>query len=59
MWEDTKVGLSHFASWERIAIVTDIEWLRVTMKEFGFVMPGEVRIFGNSELAEATKWLSE
>ena len=30
MWEDTKVGISHFASWERMAIVTDIEWLRVT-----------------------------
>lgn len=34
MWEDTKVGLSHFASCERIAIVTEFEWLRVTMKVF-------------------------
>jgi hypothetical protein len=59
MWEDTKVGLSHFAAWEKIAIVTDIEWLRVTMKVFGFVMPGVVRIFGNSEYSEAVKWLSE
>lgn len=59
MWEDTKVGLSHFKSWERIAIVTDIEWLRVMTKVFGFTMPGVVRVFGNSELSEAVKWLSE
>ena len=59
MWEDTKVGLAHFSSWERIAIVTDIEWLRVMMKVFGFVMPGVVRIFGNSEIAEAKRWIAE
>lgn len=59
MWDDAKVGLGHFAAWEKIAIVTDVEWLRVTGKVFGFAMPGQVRIFHNSELKSAIDWVSE
>lgn len=59
MWDDAKVGLSHYSAWEKVAVVTDIEWLRVMMKVFGFAMPGEVRVFGNNEFSEAVKWLSE
>ena len=59
MWDDAKVGLRHITSWERIAFVTDVEWLRETVKIFGFVMPGQVRVFKNSELSEAKEWVSE
>lgn len=59
MWDDAKVGLGHFTSWEKIAIVTDVEWIRVTGKVFGFAMPGQVRIFHNSELKSAIEWVSE
>ena len=59
MWNDAKVGLRHFTEWERIAMVTDVEWIRVSLKIFGFVMPGQVRIFNNGELNEAIEWLSE
>jgi hypothetical protein len=58
LWEDTKVGMSHFAAWERIAMVTDVDWLRTATKAFGFAMPGEVRIFPNAELEAARDWLS-
>ena len=50
MWDDAKVGLKHFSAWERVAVVTDVGWIRTAMKAFGFVMPGHVRIFGNREL---------
>ena len=59
MWDDAKVGLKHFSAWERVAVVTEVGWIRTAMKAFGFVMPGRVRVFGNSELAEARQWLSE
>jgi hypothetical protein len=59
MWDDAKVGLQHLAAWERVAVVTDVEWIRMAMKAFRFVMPGKVRVFGNGELAEARKWLSD
>lgn len=58
MWDDAKVGLRHITSWERIAFVTDVEWLRETAKIFGFVMPGHVRVFHNAELEDAKEWVS-
>jgi len=36
-----------------------VGWIRTAMKTFGFVMPGQVRVFGNSELAAARQWVSE
>lgn len=58
-WEDTKVGLRHFKSWEKIAVVTDVDWIRWAMNIFGVVMPGHVKIFANDQLAEGRKWVSE
>jgi hypothetical protein len=59
MWDDTKLGLKHLTGWERMAIVSDIEWIRAAIKIFGLVIPGHVRVFYNNELAEATRWISE
>jgi len=59
MWDDMKLGLKHLAGWERIAIVSDIEWIRAAIKIFGLVIPGHVRMFHNNELADATRWISE
>jgi SpoIIAA-like len=58
MWEDTKIGLKHLASWDRIAVVTDVEWIRAAMKVFGFLLHGHVRVFQNSELTTARDWVS-
>jgi hypothetical protein len=57
LWEDAKVGLSHLAAWERIALVTDVDWIRNATKAMGFMMPGEVRVFANAELDAARDWL--
>lgn len=59
VWEDTKVGLGHLAAWERIALVTDVDWMRMATKAFGFAMPGQVRVFKNAELEAARDWVSE
>jgi hypothetical protein len=58
IWEDTKVGLGHLAAWERIALVTDEDWIRTATKAFGFAMPGEVRVFSNAELDAAHDWVT-
>lgn len=57
LWDDSKVGLSHLAVWERIALVTEIGWLRGATKAMGFMMPGQVRVFTNAELEAARNWL--
>ena len=59
MWDDTKLGLKHLQGWERMAIVSDIEWIRAAIKIFGLVIPGHVRVFHNNELAGAKRWISE
>jgi SpoIIAA-like len=57
VWEDTKVGIGHFLRWERFAVVTDVEWIKQTMKFFNFMMPGELRVFPNAEAKQAHKWI--
>lgn len=59
IWDDAKVGMQHFSAWERVAVVTDVGWIRTAMRAFGFVMPGQVRVFSNNGLSEAMQWLSE
>jgi len=59
MWDDTKVGLSHWTAWEKIAVVTDTKWMQNAVKVFGFAIPGEVRVFENSALPQAKEWLAE
>ena len=57
VWEDTKVGFSHFLRWDRFAVVTDVEWIKQTMKFVGFLMPGELRAFPTSEIDQARDWI--
>ena len=45
MWDDAKLGMRHFSSWERIALVTDVAWLRTAATAFGFAVPAQFRLF--------------
>lgn len=57
MWDDAKLGFRHFSGWERVALVTDVAWLRAGVHALGFAMPGEFRMFRNAQLEEARAWL--
>lgn len=57
MWEDFKVGVGHLTRWERVAVVTDLDWVRHAVNIFRFLMPGEVRVFATSEAAMARQWI--
>ena len=46
-WDDFRVGMHHLARWERMAAVTDVDWIRHTIRAFGFLMPGELKIFAS------------
>jgi hypothetical protein len=62
LWEDVKqapsLGLKHRSSWERMAVVTDKDWMRNAIAAVGWLVPGEVRVFEPGELAEAKAWTS-
>ena len=56
-WEDAKLGIGHWSAWERIAIVTDRDWIRDALKAFGWMFPGEVKVFVVAELPAAVVWV--
>jgi SpoIIAA-like len=58
MWEDFKVGMEHITRWERIAVVSDVEWIRHGVNAFRFLMPGNIRVFPTSEAAGARDWIA-
>jgi hypothetical protein len=57
LWDDVRVGMEYLAHWERVAIVTDIDWISHTTKLFAFLFPGEVRIFPLSDAPKAREWI--
>ena len=59
VWEDTKVGFSHFLRWERFAVVTDVDWITHTVKLFGFLMPGDFRVFPTADAGQAREWIAQ
>jgi len=58
MWDDAKLGLRHLTGWEKVAVVSDVDWLRAAIKIFALAMPGQVRAFHNRDLEEAKRWVS-
>ena len=57
VWEDFRVGMEHLSRWERMAVVTDVEWIRLAMNAFRFLLPGRLRVFPVSEIDEARRWI--
>lgn len=59
MWDDAKVGLSHLTKWNKIALVTDVDWITKCTKVFGFIFHGHVKTFTNAQIEESKSWLAE
>jgi hypothetical protein len=59
MWDDLKIGLHHITAWKKIAVISDMGWIRSATKAMGFVMPARVKVFANAEIDEAVQWIGE
>ena len=57
-WEDFKVGIGSMRLFEGCAVVSDIGWIRKSIRLTRFLMPFPVRTFGVGERDEALRWLS-
>ena len=59
-WEDAKAapsfGLKYRHSWDRLAVVTDKDWMRNAIAVAGWLMPGEIKVFEPGELEQAKAW---
>ena len=58
-WEDTKLGLSELRAWQKIAVVSDKDWLRHSVTAIGWMMPGEVRAFDLDDFGAAKEWAAK
>ena len=58
VWQDLKVGVEHLRAWKRIALVTNIEWMRHMTDLFGWMTPGETRTFSLAERDAAVTWVA-
>ena len=58
MWDDAKLGLVHLDVWEKIAIVTDKDWLKTATGIFKFIIPCPLKVFASDDYAEAETWVT-
>jgi hypothetical protein len=55
---DFDVGIDHLLRWDRIAIVTNLDWFRETVRALSFLLPGYVEVFSLDEAADAREWIT-
>jgi SpoIIAA-like len=48
LWQDLRLGVEHLTGWERIALVTDIDWMIQLTALFGWMTPGDRDLPGAS-----------
>lgn len=58
MWEDTKLDIGHWREWDRIAIITDVGWVREGARLAVMLLHRPVRVFTNAEAEAAREWVT-
>lgn len=59
MSADTGFRARHATSFDRVAVVSDEDWVRPAMRGLSFLLPGKARGFRVHDLAAAKAWLAE
>ena len=57
-WEDLRIGLEHIPQWERVAVVTDVGWVRHTVNALRFLIASDVRVFTSFQAPEGRAWIT-
>ncbi len=58
-FKDAMMGIKHLTKWNRAAIVTDVNAIRIFTEIFSVLMPGEFRGIEHKDLQSAIDWVSE
>ena len=58
-WSDTKLGLSHWRGFDRIAVTADQGWVQTSIRLAAPILPCPVQVFELSELEAARRWMRE
>src|SRR6516162_11662283 len=57
-WDDLNIGIEHVPPCERVAIVTDVGWIRYTVKALRFLISGEIQVFATDQASEGRAWIT-
>ena len=57
--QDAKVGLGHLTDFERIAVVTDRDWIANALRATAFLIPATIKLFTPDQLEDAKRWIME
>ncbi len=57
-WDDLQVAIEPLPQWDRIAVVTDVGWIRHTVNALRFVIPGDIRVFATVRAREGREWIA-
>jgi len=58
-WDDFTFGMTHWNHFERIALIGDAAWEKVSVQIMDLLMGGEARFFEPNQSAEARAWIAE
>jgi hypothetical protein len=58
VWSDARVGVMHLSRFAKVAVVSDIDWIRHATRAFAPLIPGEVHVFPENALDEARAWIA-
>ena len=58
-FDDAKMGMKYISSFERCAVISEVDWINSAIKMFGFAVPCPIKVFKNSELGDARSWIVE
>jgi|SRR6476646_8293331 len=56
--EEMKFAAHHPSAYERVAVVSDEEWLRPALRLLSVLVPGQLRSFAVVDLPAAKSWLA-
>lgn len=59
LWDDAKVGFRHLTAFEKIAVISDEEWITAAVRFFALFIPCPVKIFHAGEMSSAQQWINE
>lgn len=56
VWEDAKLGINHLTKFERIAVVTNRDWIENVTNAFAKLFPNTAKVFDLDQRNEAMFW---
>lgn len=55
--DDARIAVRNLGHWDKVAIVTDVPWLRAASRALSMFIPCPVKIYPNTELGIALDWV--